>query len=214
MAAAEWRLQGVCGTGSLAALGRGRARHATPRKAVKNYRAAPRFDRIPHYAESPLSGRVGDHPPPRIVEVSGAERYLWDYLVHRYQYLGRPRLVGEYLKQLVFILYLPKALHPCNPGSSCTSQKHHIPLSLTRSVPLVCLIQRALVRTIPIRFAPPLRLWRNHGHRLWRRSHDIRFAQSAHGFRGWHQPDRHGSYYRLRSSARSSGKEITAIPIP
>lgn len=81
------------------------AGHVTlpPRKAVKNNRAEPRFDRIPRYAESPLSGRVGDHPPPRIVEVSGTERYLWDYLVHHYHYLGRPRLVGEHLKQLVFI---------------------------------------------------------------------------------------------------------------
>lgn len=81
------------------------AGHVTlpPRKAVKNNRAEPRFDRIPRYAESPLSGRVGDHPPPRIVEVSGPERYLWDYLVHHYHYLGRPRLVGEHLKQLVFI---------------------------------------------------------------------------------------------------------------
>ena len=81
------------------------AGHVTlpPRKAVKNNRAEPRFDPIPRYAESPLSGRVGDHPPPRIVEVSGAQRYLWDYLVHHYHYLGRPRLVGEHLKQLVFI---------------------------------------------------------------------------------------------------------------
>jgi hypothetical protein len=76
------------------------AGHVTlpPRKAVKNNRAEPRFDRIPRYAESPLSGRVGDHPPPRIVEVFGAERYLWDYLVHHYHYLGRPRLVGEHLE--------------------------------------------------------------------------------------------------------------------
>jgi hypothetical protein len=74
-----------------------------PRKAIKNNRTEPRFDRIPRYAESPLSGRVGDHSPPRIVEVSGAERYLWDYLVHHYHYLGRPRLVGEHLKQLVVI---------------------------------------------------------------------------------------------------------------
>ena len=25
-----------------------------------------------------------------------------------------------------FILYLPEALRPCNPGSSCTSQKHYV----------------------------------------------------------------------------------------
>ena len=55
------------------------AGHVTlpPRKAVKNNRAAPRFDHLPLYAEG-LSGWVGDHPPPRIVEASGPERYLWD----------------------------------------------------------------------------------------------------------------------------------------
>lgn len=81
------------------------AGHVTlpPRKAVKNNRAEPRFDPIPGYVESPLSGRVGDHAPPRIVEVSGTERMLWDHLVHHYHYLGRPRLVGEHLKQLVFM---------------------------------------------------------------------------------------------------------------
>ena len=81
------------------------AGHVTlpPRKAVKNNRAEPRFDPIPGYVENPLSGRVGDHAPPRIVEVSGTERMLWDHLVHHYHYLGRPRLVGEHLKQLVFM---------------------------------------------------------------------------------------------------------------
>lgn len=81
------------------------AGHVTlpPRKTVKNNRAEPRFDPIPGYVENPLSGRVGDHAPPRIVEVSGTERMLWDHLVHHYHYLGRPRLVGEHLKQLVFM---------------------------------------------------------------------------------------------------------------
>jgi hypothetical protein len=34
-----------------------------------------------------------------------------------------------------FILYLPEALHPCNPGSSCTSQKHYIPVIPVHPVP-------------------------------------------------------------------------------
>lgn len=111
------------------------AGHVTlpPRKAVKNNRAEPRFDRIPHYAESPLSGRVGDHPPPRIVEVSGMERTLWDYLVHHYHYLGRPRLVGEHLKQLVFMegkwwdawggRVRPGRVHHASGGSAGASRK-------------------------------------------------------------------------------------------
>jgi len=37
------------------------------------------------------------------VEAGGTERYLWDYLVHHYHYLRRPKLVGEHLKQLVYL---------------------------------------------------------------------------------------------------------------
>ena len=37
--------------------------------------------------------------------------------------------------QDLFVLYLPKALHPCNPGSSCTSQRHYIHVIPVRPVP-------------------------------------------------------------------------------
>ena len=74
-----------------------------PRLAVKNNRAEKSYAQVPLYDDRPLSGRVGDLPPPRIVEARGVDRYLWDYLVHHYHYLGHPKLVGEHLKQLVFI---------------------------------------------------------------------------------------------------------------
>jgi len=49
----------------------------------------------------PLHRRLGDHPPVQIRADEGVERYLWDYLVHHHHYLGRPKRVGEYLKQVV-----------------------------------------------------------------------------------------------------------------
>ena len=50
-----------------------------------------------------LEGRIGEYPEPQIRLAEGAERYLWDYLVHHHHYLGRPKLVGEHLKQLVWL---------------------------------------------------------------------------------------------------------------
>jgi hypothetical protein len=74
-----------------------------PPQRVKINRSEPRFDQLPRYDDRPLSGGVGDYPPPRIVEARGTDRRLWDYLVHHYHYLGRPKLVGEHLKQLVYL---------------------------------------------------------------------------------------------------------------
>jgi len=74
-----------------------------PPQRVKHNRAEPHFDHSPRYDDRPLSGGVGDYPPPRIVEARDADRTLWDYLVHHYHYLGRPKLVGEHLKQLVYL---------------------------------------------------------------------------------------------------------------
>ncbi|MGH8655707.1 MAG: Druantia anti-phage system protein DruA [Gammaproteobacteria bacterium] len=74
-----------------------------PPQRVKINRSEPRFDHTPRYDDCPLSGGVGDYPPPRIVEAHDADRTLWDYLVHHYHYLGRPKLVGEHIKQLVYL---------------------------------------------------------------------------------------------------------------
>ena len=74
-----------------------------PRLRPKNNLKAADFTQIPLFVQQPLSGRVDEHPRPRLCAAEGAERYLWDYLVHHYHYLGRPKLVGEHLKQLVFL---------------------------------------------------------------------------------------------------------------
>lgn len=74
-----------------------------PRLRPKNNLKTPDFSQIPPFIQQPLAGRIGDHPAPRIDLTEGPDRYLWDYLIHHYHYLGQPRLVGEYLKQLIFI---------------------------------------------------------------------------------------------------------------
>ncbi len=74
-----------------------------PRQRTKINRAKKSYARIPVYNQEPLSGALADHAAPVIEQARGAHGELWDYLLDQYHYLGRPRLVGEHLKQLVFI---------------------------------------------------------------------------------------------------------------
>ena len=74
-----------------------------PRQRVKVNRARKTYLQMPLYARAPLTGTVGDFPAPVIEPVQAAHGELWDYLLDHYHYLGRPTLVGEHLKQLVFI---------------------------------------------------------------------------------------------------------------
>jgi hypothetical protein len=74
-----------------------------PRLRPKNNLKPADFSPIPRFVHGELGGRVGDYPAAQLRTAEGPERYLWDYLIHHHHYLGRPRLVGEYLKQLVFL---------------------------------------------------------------------------------------------------------------
>jgi hypothetical protein len=74
-----------------------------PRQRPKNNLKAANFSQVPLFVHQPLGGRVGDYPPIELRAAEGPDRYLWDYLIHHHHYLGRPKLVGEHLKQLVFI---------------------------------------------------------------------------------------------------------------
>lgn len=74
-----------------------------PHQRVKNNGMVKPYVEVPAYCHQPLVGRTGDYAPPVFLEARGADRYLRDYLVHHYHYLGYPKLVGEHLKQLVFI---------------------------------------------------------------------------------------------------------------
>ena len=74
-----------------------------PRNRPKNNRKATSFAQVPCFEQTPRQGLVCDYPRPVVRELRGAETSLWDYLMHRYHYLGLPTLVGEHLKQIVTI---------------------------------------------------------------------------------------------------------------
>lgn len=74
-----------------------------PRLRAKNNLKGKSFDQIPLFIKEKLAGSVGDYPEVSIQSTTPESRYLWDYLVHHYHYLGLPKLVGEHLKHLAFI---------------------------------------------------------------------------------------------------------------
>lgn len=74
-----------------------------PRQKENNNKKKRTFAQIPLFRKKALEGTVGAYPEPVIRDPSITDRYLWDYLVYHYHYLGLPVFVGEYLKYLVFI---------------------------------------------------------------------------------------------------------------
>jgi hypothetical protein len=74
-----------------------------PRKREKNNRKKKLFTQIPIFGKNALEGFIKDYPPPCIQSPLNIDKYLWDYLVHHYHYLGLPTFVGEYLKYFVCI---------------------------------------------------------------------------------------------------------------
>ena len=61
------------------------------------------FAQIPFFAKIALNGSAGDYKNFCIQLVNPQNNYLWDYLIHHHHYLQLPTLVGEHLRQLVFI---------------------------------------------------------------------------------------------------------------
>jgi hypothetical protein len=74
-----------------------------PRQRVKRNVSKRTYAPIPLYSHPPLSGASGNSSAPVIEEAQGAHRELWGAPLHHYHYLGRPKLVGEHLRQLVFL---------------------------------------------------------------------------------------------------------------
>ncbi|MEE8305202.1 MAG: Druantia anti-phage system protein DruA [Candidatus Tectomicrobia bacterium] len=74
-----------------------------PRLRVKNNHKSPSFERKPAFELRPLGGQVNAFPAPELREAHGEEAYLWDYLIVHHHYLGNPKLVGEHLKQLIYL---------------------------------------------------------------------------------------------------------------
>ena len=71
---------------------------------TKVNRPRQNYEQMPRFIQTRLTGTLADYPAVRLQPVQGAaEHYLWDYLLAHHHYLGRPTLVGEHLKQLVFL---------------------------------------------------------------------------------------------------------------
>ena len=74
-----------------------------PRIKRNNNHKKNRYDQIPFYVRSSLEGAISKFPGPQVLRADKTDRYLWNYLIHHYHYLGLPTLVGEHVQHLVFI---------------------------------------------------------------------------------------------------------------
>lgn len=74
-----------------------------PRLRPKNNLKPNTFVQAPLICKTPLEGILSQYGELTLCLVSASESYLWDYLVHHYHYLGRPRLVGEHVRYLGFL---------------------------------------------------------------------------------------------------------------
>ena len=74
-----------------------------PRQKRNNNNKKRSFVQIPLFRKQPVEGFVSSYPKPIICDPFTTDRYLWDYLVFHYHYLGLPTLVGEYIKYLVYL---------------------------------------------------------------------------------------------------------------
>jgi hypothetical protein len=74
-----------------------------PRLRPKNNLRRNTFAQTPLFCNTPLEDILSQYGELSLRLVTPSESYLWDYLVHHYHYLGRPRLVGEHLRYLAFL---------------------------------------------------------------------------------------------------------------
>jgi len=74
-----------------------------PRLRPKNNLKRKSFDQVPLFLKEHILGSAGEYAEPQIQLVSPGQSYLWEYLVYHHHYLGLPKLVGEYLKHLVYL---------------------------------------------------------------------------------------------------------------
>lgn len=76
-----------------------------PPRLLQNYRHPKRADRKEfHYNDSELHGTISEFSSLTIRMVRRSpDEGLWDFLVDKYHYLGRPWIVGSYLKYLAYL---------------------------------------------------------------------------------------------------------------
>lgn len=69
----------------------------------KNNQKKRSYNQIPFYNNTCQNKPVTDYNDPEFHLVSSGDDYLWGFLLNHYHYLGCPKLVGKYLKYLVFL---------------------------------------------------------------------------------------------------------------
>jgi hypothetical protein len=74
-----------------------------PRLRPKNNLKQKSFSQTPFFDNAPQDESVSSYACLRIKPVGTGDDYLWGYLLHHYHYLGRPKLVGEHLRYIVYL---------------------------------------------------------------------------------------------------------------
>ncbi len=74
-----------------------------PRLRPKNNLKSKCFDTAPDFVKRKLCGKIPEFSKPVVKPVGPDDRYLFDWLLHRYHYLGFSGFVGEHLRHLAFI---------------------------------------------------------------------------------------------------------------
>ncbi|MDY0177616.1 MAG: DUF4338 domain-containing protein [Lentisphaeria bacterium] len=73
------------------------------RQKPKNNLKPVTFPQIPLFPRQVLEGCLSGQALSILPVTTRQERYLWNYLVHRYHYLGLAKLVGEHIRYLVWL---------------------------------------------------------------------------------------------------------------
>jgi hypothetical protein len=74
-----------------------------PRLRPKNNLKQQLFEQVPLFNNHPQEGSVSHGADLKTQLVQTGDDYLWGYLLDHYHYLGRPKLVGEHLRYLVYL---------------------------------------------------------------------------------------------------------------
>lgn len=75
--------------------------HLPPRLRQKNNHRLRPLDQMPLFSQDPLTGYAGNYGEARLHVAE--DRYLWDWLIHHYHYLGLPTPVGEHVRYFASI---------------------------------------------------------------------------------------------------------------
>ena len=74
-----------------------------PPPKIHNNNNAQKPLQVPLFDNTPLEGSIKDFPGLSVHQATGNSKIIWKYLLHRYHYLGYPRVVGAHLCQVAML---------------------------------------------------------------------------------------------------------------